>query len=491
MQSSSFSLHMTMRSLVVRFTAALALVAPAAFAQPTGPQLNAALPPVRTLGKTIASSTELLGAVSQVRALPDGRVLVNDNAGRKVALFDKSLQTFTIVADTTSATANAYSSRAAGLIQYKGDSTLFVDPQSLSMLVIDGKGNVTRVMSVPRPNEAGSLIGGPNGTPGFDAQGRLVYRAPPDMQRMMRQAAGAAQPGQPGFTMPQLPDSMTIVRIDLESRRVDTVGAVKIPRNRMTMSGTPETGMRVSNVQNPLQYVDDWAVTADGRVVIVRGQEYKIEWIGADGRVEGSSKLPFAWRQLNDSMKVAFLDSTKTAMEKLREQAQQRMQQQGAGGGAPVVMGPGGGAAPPMMGERMVMEFSVRGGGDMGGRGVAPGAAANAPGRGGNQTFQIPPIELVAPNELPDYAPPFTGGAVRGDADGNVWIRTTLAYNGGAVYDIVNSKGQLTDRVLVPTGRFIAGFGPGIVYMGFRDGAGVRLEAAAVREGSTIAAQKQ
>jgi hypothetical protein len=283
---------------------------------------------------------------------------------------------------------------------------------------------------------------------------------------------------------------MTIVRIDLESRRVDTVGAVKIPRNRMTMSGTPETGMRMSNIQNPLQYVDDWAVTADGRIAIVRGQEYKIEWIDADGKVESSSKLPFAWRHLNDSVKVAFLDSTKTAMEKMREQAMQRMQQQGGAAGGPVVMGPGG-AADMGMGDRVrVAEFSVRAGAEMGGRGVAPGAAANAPGRGANQTFQIPPIELVQPNELPDYAPPFTGGAVRGDADGNVWIRTTLAYNGGAVYDVVNSKGQLTDRVLVPTGRFIAGFGPGVVYMGFRDGAGVRLEAAAVREGSTIAAKQ-
>ena len=47
------------------------------------------------------------------------------------------------MADTTSATANAYSSRAGGLIPWKGDSTLFVDPLSLSMLVIDGKADQT------------------------------------------------------------------------------------------------------------------------------------------------------------------------------------------------------------------------------------------------------------------------------------------------------------------------------------------------------------
>lgn len=465
-----------MRKILV----ALALIGQAAGAQ-GGTPVSGALPPIRTLGKTLASSTELLGAVSQARALPDGRLLVNDNSGRKVVLFDKELKSYTIVADTTSATANAYSSRAAGLITYKGDSTLFVDPQSLSMLVIDGKGAVTRVMSVPRPNEAQALIGGPNGTPGFDAQGRLVYRAPPDMQRMMQRAMGGAQPGQPGFTMPQLPDSMTLVRIDLESRKIDTVGNVKIYRPKMTMSGTPETGMRISSPTNPLFYLDDWAVLADGRVAIVRGQEYKVEYINAAGQVESSSKLPFQWVKLSDSMKVAILDSAKAVAEKNREEAMKRIQQGGAG--APIVMGPGGGAA-PAMGDRMVMEFRV--GGDAGGRGGRGGeGGANRP--AGAQQITLPPIEMVSPSEVPDYAPPFTAGAARGDADGNLWIRTTMGHNGGAVYDVVNAKGQLTDRVLVPTGRFIAGFGPGVVYMGVRDGTGVRLEVASIRDGSTIA----
>ena len=41
---------------------------------------------------------------------------MNDNLGRKVSLYDKSLANPLVVADTTSATANAYSSRAGGLI---------------------------------------------------------------------------------------------------------------------------------------------------------------------------------------------------------------------------------------------------------------------------------------------------------------------------------------------------------------------------------------
>ena len=45
------------------------------------------LPPIKPLGAVFAKSKELLGAVSAVRALPGGKVLVNDINGRKVVLF--------------------------------------------------------------------------------------------------------------------------------------------------------------------------------------------------------------------------------------------------------------------------------------------------------------------------------------------------------------------------------------------------------------------
>ncbi len=438
------------------------------------PSPPAALPPIRPLGKVVASSTELLTAVSQVRALPDGRLLVNDNGGRKVVLFDANLASFTVVADTTSATANAYSSRAGGLIPYRGDSTLFVDPASLSMLVIDGQGQVTRVMSVPRPQDANALVGGPNGTPAFDAQGRLVYRANPSFQ-IARQATGSAGGATPPFALPQMPDSTALIRIDLVTRKVDTVAKLKIPRQNISMTQAPDGRMSVTATINPLQYVDDWAVTSDGRVAVVRGQEYRVDWIGADDKVVESSKIPFAWRRLDDSAKTAFLDSTRTALEKMREEAMKRMQQ----GGAAAAMEVGAAAGAALGGGATVMRFEARAGG-----GDAPRAGAtNAPQRGGAANIQLPPINLVGASELPDYAPPFAAGSALGDADGNVWIRTTNVYDGGSVYDIVNPQGKLVDRVLLPPGRVIAGFGKGgVVYMGVRvNETGVRLEKATVR----------
>jgi hypothetical protein len=439
------------------------------------PAASGALPPIRKLGAVVASSTELLTAVSQVRALPDGRVLVNDNGGRKVVMFDASLGAFTVVADTTSATANAYSSRAGGLIHYKGDSTLFVDPTSLSMLVIDGKGNVARVMSVPRPSDASALVGGANGTPAFDASGRLVYRAVGGI-RMAQSAGGRAGGGAaPGaFPVPEFPDSTTLIRVDLASRTVDTVASLKIQKQNMRVNQMPNGGMSISATLNPMQYVDDWAVTSDGRVAVIRGQEYRVDFV-ADGKVVSSSRIPFAWRHMDDSTKTAFLDSTRTAMEKVREQAMQRMQQQG---GAPIMMGPGGDGGG--MGGAVTFRMETRAGGGGGDR-PAPGAANGA--ARGNTQLSIPPIEMVGINELPDYAPPFAAGSVRGDEDGNVWIRTSNVYDGGSVYDIVNADGKLVDRVLLPPGRVIAGFGKGgVVYMGVRvNETGVRLEKATLR----------
>jgi hypothetical protein len=84
--------------------------------------------------------------------------------------------------------------------------------------------------------------------------------------------------------------------------------------------------------------------------------------------------------------------------------------------------------------------------------------------------------------DLPDYRPAFTQRAVRADADGNLWVRTSVLANGQPVYDIVNRRGEVTDRLQLPPFRTIAGFGPGVVYMAVKDASGaVHLERARVK----------
>ena len=229
-------------------------------------------PPVRPVGAVVAKSTEALGNVTAIRQLPGGRVLVNDVPNRRVLLFEPSLATFTVVADSTSATANAYSGRFAGLIPYKGDSTIFVDPVSLSMLVIDGQGKVGRVMSVPRSQDAGMLAAQ---TAGVDPLGRLLYRAPPNIGRPSF-ANGIMSP-------PDIPDSGAVLRIDLTSRKVDTIGFIKTPKVKFDINRDDNGGMRVTTQINPLPVVDEWAPLPDGSVAFVRGRDYHVDFVSADG----------------------------------------------------------------------------------------------------------------------------------------------------------------------------------------------------------------
>ena len=47
---------------------------------------------------------------------------------------------------------------------------------------------------------------------------------------------------------------------------------------------------------------------------------------------------------------------------------------------------------------------------------------------------------------------------------------------GGTIYDIVNSTGELRDRIQIPVGYQLVSFGPGrIVYLAIRDASGLHL----------------
>jgi hypothetical protein len=424
------------------------------------PLAGQSLPPVRPIGATVARSTEPMGSVSTAIALPDGKVLVNDILKRRVLLMDSTFTEVTVVADSTSSTANAYGGRSGGLLSYRGDSALFVDPASMSMLVINSQGKITRVMSAPRPQDVNFLIGGPNGTPGFDARGRLVYRAQPAFRM------GAPRGGGAGPIVPDFPDSVPVVRFDLGTRTLDTAGFFRINRPNMQVTQTANGGMMISSTTNPIPTVDDWALLSDGTIAFVRGADYSIDWVAPDGTRSSTGKVPYEWQRLDEDGKIALLDSARKAMEAARERAQAQM-----AGGGPITISPAGAGA----------EIGVR---------MAVGAGAAPPARGGGAPgapgarMELPPINMIDADKLPDYRPAFTAGSARGDLDGNLWVRTTSPVgNAGPIYFIINTKGEVIDRVQLPEGRQIAGFGRnGDVYMALRDAEGnARVERAKVR----------
>ncbi len=510
------SLQYTLRSI-----AAIALLAPMALAQDSAVVANKVIP-VRQLGPVEARTAESLGNINTLRALPNGSVFVNDGMRRQILLFDDALKVSKVVADTIEAPL-PYGQRNAGLLPYIGDSTLMVDPASLALLVLNARGDLVRVMAAPRTQDINFLAGANLGSHAFDTNGRLIYRpnqqggfggmnfgggagfggggfgggdrgrggapqggrggaaatTPPAAQGARAAGRGATPPAQPSaaeirrqvqavaedrfpsgnsaqitvngerrtrsFNQSNLPDSVPILRANFDTRKVDTVTFMRVTNPKFEMKTTEDGGTQVNVKMNPLPQNDDWALMADGTVAVVRVLDYRIDWFKPDGTLERTAPLPFDWKRITDDEKTKMVDSLKLAAKIATEQAQQMM-------GGP--------------------------------RGFRPG------------------FEPVEAELLPDYYPPIRAGTTLADYDGNLWLlpaTSSLAAQmtamlppqarglmgmpaanaAGLAYDVVNRKGEIVERVQLPAGRTIAGFGPnGVVYLMERKGREVFLEKA-------------
>lgn len=390
-------------------------------------------PPIRTLAPPRAVSRDTFGAILSLRHLADGNVLVNDGPRHLVVRLDSMLANPVVVLDSTSGSANAYGRFAVTFISYLGDSILFPDIQAQVLLVIDPGGKVVRTIAPPNTRDYGVTREGESST---DRQGRLVYRAP------MR----ITMTGPNGVQMMQTnPDSALIVRADFETRRIDTLVALRTSTGQRTQLLTAPNGDRIMRTTiNPLPQMDEWAMLSNGDIALVRGSDYHIDWIRADGSRASTPKMAFDWRKLTDEDKQRLIDSAKTAFAN-----RPSFPNPVGGGGAAGGGGRGGGGVGIAVG-------GARGGGDGAGTPMTP--------------IQIKPeTEFASLADIVDYYPPMRVGAARPDRDGNLWILTATSAQskeGELVYDVVNTKGELFQRVRFPVGRFLAGFGPnGVVYL--------------------------
>ena len=435
----------------------LALSAPIAFALLGFASTVAAQQkvPVVALSPVAAKSLDTFGAILNVRQLPNGSVLVNDAGRRRLLLLDPSLARTTVVIDSTAGTTSSYGPRPTPLIAYLGDSSLFVDAASSSLLVIDPFGKVARVMSAPKPGDLRFLGGG---QAYVDDKGRLLYRG-----AMVIQQNRNMNPGErPAPISP--PDSAPILRADFDTRMVDTVGRVKLSNGtRMNVEQGADGKMNLTMTINPVQTIDDWAVLADGSLAFVRGHDYHVDVVDAkSAEVVHGSKLPFDWKRLTDDDKQKLIDSARVATEAQQKAAGTNGNGTFQMGGPPSGGAPGGGAG----GEVRVMMMTRDGGGG----GVTVGGS-DPGGTPGGRPMQIsaPKIEFPPLSEIADYYPAIRPGAAKADLEGNLWILTTTtaqSTSGELVYDVINKKGELFQRVRLPLGRSVAGFGKGgVVYI--------------------------
>lgn len=500
---------------------------PAQAALPTTPAVG---PPIRRIETASAVSREPIGSILAVRELPDGRVLVNDGGSRRLLLMDTLLVTQRVVLDSMSELSNTYGNRAGALIAHRGDSSLFVDVSSLSLLVIDPSGTIARVRSVPRAQDVGDYGSNTNSESGArtDAKGRFVYAIDAEPARPTK----APPRGVPWF--PVDPDSAFVVALDIETRKVDTLGVIRTPKQEFTVRLNPTGGFNVNGAINPMPTWDVWAVLPDGAVAFVRSIDYRIDFLNADGTRSTSAKVPYDWQPIPDDIKERIVDSVRTSQSRnLRNQYTTSViryvntydRKYPSNFTAPEGYTPPNGFAkqwrfPPGVtfperyiyacaaGEEPTMTqvaANVTPTGDEARRAgpptpapveLADGPMRGIPGGAGQRgtpscipmpipnLAQVPnpptlrEVSVIAPKSLPDFRPPFGSNAVRADMDGNLWIRTNPAKPtpGGPVYDVVTRAGQLVDRLQVPFGYTLVGFGKGrVIFLSMRDANGIHL----------------
>jgi hypothetical protein len=413
--------------------------------------------PLIDLPPASAKAAETFGAILGIHQAGDGKVLVNDAVRRQIKLFDSTLATATIVRDSAPGSATSYGPRPAPLIPYLGDSSLFADWNSRTMLVLDSRGQVAHALALPDPRNMVSIN---NGYAAVDPKGRLILRGP----------------RQPVRTTPAPPldyaDSQMVLRLDLDLRRTDTIGGVNRPLMKVVTEKSSDGKTSTIYALDPLQSDDDWALMSDGTIAFVRGHDYHIDWVHLDGSVTSTPKLPFTWKRLTDDDKTRLADSLRAAQNPLLANGYPSAEISLRAPCGPVQTGPAGGG-------------DGRGRAGSGGRGTSDAAAAEAladprcveivasavaPGMQiGTRPPRPPLLDLIRGNPIFDYEAPIRVNSTMADPDGNVWIlprTSSLSRNGELVYDVVNLKGELFERVRLPVGRAIAGFGKGgVVYL--------------------------
>ncbi|HYW30181.1 MAG TPA: hypothetical protein VE869_01660 [Gemmatimonas sp.] len=372
--------------------------------------------PIRTLAPSTAVSKDSVGPVLAVRALPDGNVMVNDPANRRVVLFDNKLATQKVVIDTIGGTEPDAAAKvvqwANTLIPYGPDSSLYVDRATQSLMVIDARGKVARMMSLPRPGDFVTIgAGGEAGHPGFDSKGRFVYHGLPIRPR--------PQPDAERPWLPPIPvqvDSAPIVRADLDTRKIDTLTSVKLnigaPYKKLEVDAEGNAIMRM--YVNPLGVDDPWALLSDGTIAVLSVHDYHINWVDPDGTRRSTPKMPFDWKRITDTDRQRIIDSLAPQLERMNNVAPRTMN---------TPSGP----------------------------------------RTAKQQF-----EFLPPEKFGDYEQPIQTGAMKADLDNRLWIvpRTSLSAKGGLLYDVINRKGEIVERVQFPGGYVLAGFGEsGVLYV--------------------------
>jgi hypothetical protein len=361
--------------------AALGALAPFAAAQQSVP--------VTRMSDPTATFKEPFSEIRGLRELDDGRVLISD-----------ALEQSLVLADFRTGAERKIGRQGGGPGEYTdpgplfalaGDTTLMLDMGNPRGLVIAPSGEIGRSF----PLTLGSGI--PFFPRGVDAEGRL-YGEPP-FTIVNGQVSGSA-------------DSTVVVRWDARgSDTADTVARLATQSQnvvRMRMGGAGGGGApSIATGAHPFAPSDGWAVAPDGRVAVVRADDYHVEWIRPDGRKTAGPTVSYTPVSIARADKEAWADRQTQA--------------------------------------RMVLRTPQ-----------------------GTRTMHPPRPD---PDKIswPDVKPPFAPRGVFVTPDGELWVERYEAANQPETYDVFDATGTRVTQVVLPKDRELAGFGRGTVYLVHKD----------------------
>jgi hypothetical protein len=211
-----------------------------------------------------------------------------------------------------------------------------------------------------------------------------------------------------GGAQVSIPDTVAVVRMNPRDANART----EIARVRFPTSGKPEvqqlsqTSIKMTMAYPGLVASDPWTVFPDGRVVIVRGATYTVEFISAAGKASAPIRVPWEPIKVTDADRKAEMDE---AQKQLRDQskAMQKM-------------------IPP------------------------------------NIQFQF---ELLPPADWPANYPAVAPLGLLPAPDGRLWVRrATPTRVGREQWDVLDGSGKLVARWRLPAKTTIVAVGDGVVY---------------------------
>jgi len=346
---------------------------------------------LRDLPKPSREIEEPFSLVSGALELKPSQVLAVDATEMTVSLVDFTKGTRTTIGRQGSGPGEYR--MPAGLFRLQGDSLWLFDAMQQRLVAFNP--DLTAGTTIPM------LV--------FDQSTTTALTAPffGDRKGQIYASAMKIEAGRSGGNMQMsLPDSVGVVRVDPRGK----AGRTELARVRFPISGKPDikqngTALKYTMAFPGLVASDPWTVFPDGRIAIVRGATYTVEFIAVDGK-KTSARVAY------DPIKVTAADQ-KAEM----DEARRAMAEQGK-------------TVQKMMPANITMDF-----------------------------------ELLPPAEWPANYPPVSALGALAAPDGRLWVKRGTPFRlGREQWDVIDQAGKLVARWRLPAKTTLVAVGQGVVY---------------------------